>query len=85
MRSYRQDLTFDEVAAVLAYDPLTGVLTFRHASKRSPAGRPAGRRDKKGYLRTRIGFGEYKNHRLASIKEAKAMYANWKQSFAAAK
>lgn len=65
MRAYRRDLTFDEVAAVLAYDPLTGVLTFRHASKRSPAGRPAGRRDKKGYLRTRMGLGEYKNHRLA--------------------
>lgn len=65
MKKYRQDLTYAEVAAVLAYDPLTGVLTHLHATKRSPAGRPAGRLDTKGYYRTRIGTAEYKNHRLA--------------------
>ena len=65
MKKYRQDLSYEAVAAILAYDPLTGVLTFKHASRRSPAGRPAGRKDNKGYLRTRIGNAEYKNHRLA--------------------
>lgn len=65
MKQYRQDLSYEAVAAILAYDPSTGVLTFKHASRRSPAGRPAGRKDSKGYLRTRIGKAEYKNHRLA--------------------
>lgn len=65
MKKYRQDLSYEAVAAVLAYDPLTGVITFKHASRRSPAGRPAGRKDSKGYLRTRLGNAEYKNHRLA--------------------
>lgn len=76
MKKYRQDLTHAAVAAVLAYDPLTGQLTHIKASARSPAGRPAGRLDTKGYYRTRLFGAEYKNHRLAWLLYYGAWPAN---------
>jgi hypothetical protein len=65
MKQYRQDMTFAEVSAFLAYVPETGVLVHKHAAHNRPAGSPAGRRDTKGYLRIRLLGRDYKNHRLA--------------------
>lgn len=62
---YRNDLTYEEVAALLAYDPISGLLTHKVAAHNRPAGTVAGRLDVKGYLRVRILNREVKAHRLA--------------------
>lgn len=60
-------LTREEVAALLAYDPDTGV--FRWRADRGPvkAGDIAGRLDAKGYRDIRVKGTLYKAHRLAFL------------------
>lgn len=62
---YQSDFTAAQVAEVLAYSPLTGVLTYTRASKRRKVGQLAGRVDTKGYYRVRLFGREFKSHRLA--------------------
>lgn len=49
------------------YDPLTGIFTRRECRGRGAAGSVAGRPDKDGYLRVRIGRHYYSLHRLAFL------------------
>lgn len=60
-------LTFEEVRALLSYDPETGILRWKvRASNRVRAGDRAGSIDgREGYRRIRIGGRNYKEHRIA--------------------
>lgn len=62
---YQADFTAAQVAEVLAYNPLTGILTYARASNRRKVGQIAGRVDTKGYYRVRLFGREFKAHRLA--------------------
>lgn len=61
-------MTYEDAAAILSYDPETGVLRYRKAGgrwNRLPAGRPAGTPDARGYLVVNLpGVGQFKVHRI---------------------
>lgn len=60
------DLSFEEVDALLAYDPGTGVLTWRvDRGRLAKAGSAAGAVNSHGYLNLKVHGKNYKAHRLA--------------------
>jgi hypothetical protein len=64
-KQYIVDVTAAQVAAVLSYDPLTGLFTHLVAAHCREQGSLAGRVDSKGYYRIRLFGYELKSHRLA--------------------
>lgn len=62
----RNDITFEQVAELLAYDAGTGRLTWRkRVSRRYGAGDIAGSPNSTGHLHVQIKRRKYKAHRLA--------------------
>jgi len=58
-------LGFHELSDLLAYEPETGVVTWKKTRRGNPAGRPAGTIDSDGYLRLRTRGHAYAIHRIA--------------------
>jgi hypothetical protein len=65
MKQYNTKVSREEVAALLAYDPQTGLFTHKVNSHKRKAGTVTGRLDTKGYVRIRLLGYELKAHRLA--------------------
>lgn len=57
-------MTAELVRQLLAYDPDTGVLTWRVHRGRATAGSIAGSKDEKGYIRVDIDGVRYRAHRV---------------------
>lgn len=65
MKKYNTDASREEVAALLDYDPVTGLFTHKVNGHKRKAGDVTGRLDTKGYIRIRLLGYEFKAHRLA--------------------
>ena len=65
MKQYNTDVSREEVAALLNYDPQTGLFTHKVNGHKRKAGATTGRLDVKGYVRIRLLGYEFKAHRLA--------------------
>jgi hypothetical protein len=65
MKQYNTRVSREEVAALLNYDPQTGLLTHKVNGHKRKAGDVTGRLDTKGYVRIRLLGYEFKAHRLA--------------------
>jgi hypothetical protein len=65
MKKYTTDVSREEVAALLNYDPQTGLFTHKVNGHKRKAGAATGRLDVKGYVRIRLLGYEFKAHRLA--------------------
>lgn len=65
MKKYNTNVSREEVAALLNYDPQTGVFTHKVNGHKRKAGDVTGRLDNKGYVRIRLLGYEFKAHRLA--------------------
>jgi hypothetical protein len=65
MKQYNTNASREEVAALLAYDPQTGLFTHKVNGHKRKAGAVTGRLDTKGYVRIRLLGYEFKAHRLA--------------------
>jgi len=65
MKQYSTKVSLQEAAALLRYDPQTGLLTHKVSGHKRSAGAVAGRLDTKGYVRVRLLGHEFKAHRLA--------------------
>jgi len=65
MKQYNTKVSREEVAALLAYDPQTGLFTHKVNGHKRSAGAVTGRIDTKGYVRIRLLGYEFKAHRLA--------------------
>lgn len=65
MKSYNTKASYEEVAALLTYDPETGLLRHKANGHKRKAGDVVGRLDTKGYVRVRLLGYEFKAHRLA--------------------
>jgi hypothetical protein len=65
MKQYNTKVSREEVAALLAYDPQTGLFTHKVNGHKRKAGAVTGRLDTKGYVRIRLLGYEFKAHRLA--------------------
>jgi hypothetical protein len=65
MKQYNTDVSREEVAALLSYDPQTGLFTHKVNGHKRKAGATTGRLDVKGYVRIRLLGYEFKAHRLA--------------------
>jgi hypothetical protein len=65
MKNYNTKVSHDEVAALLTYDPKTGLLRHKVNGHKRKAGDAVGRLDTKGYVRVRLLGYEFKAHRLA--------------------
>jgi hypothetical protein len=65
MKQYNTKASREEVAALLAYDPQTGLFTHKVNGHKRKAGAVTGRLDTKGYVRIRLLGYEFKAHRLA--------------------
>lgn len=73
MKSYNTKVSHDEVAALLTYDPKTGLLRHKVNGHKRKAGDAVGRLDTKGYVRVRLLGYEFKAHRLAWL----LTYGDW--------
>ena len=73
MKQYNTKISREEVAALLSYDPQTGLLTHKVNGHRREAGAVTGRLDTKGYVRIRLLGYEFKAHRLAWL----LTYGTW--------
>lgn len=58
-------VSFREIADLLRYDPVTGLLYWRGGPRRRPDGTPAGSLNADGYLRVTVKYKRYPAHRLA--------------------
>jgi hypothetical protein len=58
-------LTAERLRELLAYDPETGVFSWRVNRPRAAQGAPAGTADGRGYIRIGVDGGIYRAHRLA--------------------
>ena len=65
MKQYNTNVSREEVAALLSYDPQTGLFTHKVDGHKRKAGAVTGRLDTKGYVRIRLLGYEFKAHRLA--------------------
>jgi hypothetical protein len=65
MKQYNNRVSREEVAALLAYDPQTGLFTHKVNGHKRRARAVTGRLDTKGYVRIRLLGYEFKAHRLA--------------------
>ena len=65
MKQYNTNVSREEVAAFLSYDPQTGLFTHKVNGHKRRAGAVTGRLDTKGYVRIRLLGYEFKAHRLA--------------------
>lgn len=65
MKQYNTNVSREEVAALLNYDPQTGLFTHKVNGHKRKAGEVTGRLDNKGYVRIRLLGYEFKAHRLA--------------------
>ncbi len=65
MKKYNTKVSHDEVAALLTYEPETGLLRHKVDGHKRKAGDAVGRLDTKGYVRVRLLGYEFKAHRLA--------------------
>ena len=68
-----QSVTAERARELLAYDPETGILTWRTRRGRVPAGLATGCYDRDGYLDTKVDYKKYRNHRLAWL----IYYGEW--------
>jgi hypothetical protein len=73
MKKYNHKVSREQVAALLCYDPVSGVITHRVDGHRRKAGQAVGRLDTKGYLRVRLLGCELKAHRIAWL----LTYGEW--------
>ena len=73
MSSPKDDLTFEQVDALLSYDPDTGLLSWRLRRGSKSAGGVAGFIEAKGYLAVGIYGRAYKAHRIAWL----LFYGEW--------
>jgi hypothetical protein len=73
MKTYNTDVSREEVAALLSYDPQTGLFTHKVNGHKRKAGAVTGRLDNKGYVRIRLLGYELKAHRLAWL----LTYGTW--------
>lgn len=76
MKKYSNAVSREQVAALLCYDPATGLFTHRVDGHRRKAGYVTGRLDSKGYVRIRLLGHEFKAHRLAWL----LVYGDWPQA-----
>jgi hypothetical protein len=61
-------LTFDDVDALLTYDPGTGVFRWKiYRNQLAKLGSVAGSKDRGGYMQIRINGVKYLSHRLAHL------------------
>ena len=65
MKNYNINASREEVAALLNYDPVTGLFTHKVNGHKRKAGNVTGRLDIQGYIRIRLLGYEFKAHRLA--------------------
>jgi len=68
-----KQLTYEAVAALLNYDPLSGVLTWGVTRGGKAAGRRAGVLEKSGYRKVTINGRHYLEHRVAWLLQ----YGRW--------
>lgn len=73
MKQYNTKASREEVAALLAYDPQTGLFTHKVNGHKRKTGEVTGRLDTKGYVRIRLLGYEFKAHRLAWL----LTYGTW--------
>lgn len=73
MKQYNTNVSREEVAALLNYDPQTGLFTHKVNGHKRKAGEVTGRLDTKGYVRIRLLGYEFKAHRLAWL----LTYGTW--------
>jgi hypothetical protein len=73
MKHYNTNVSREEVAALLNYDPQTGLFTHKVSGHKRKAGAVTGRLDTKGYVRVRLLGYEFKAHRLAWL----LTYGTW--------
>lgn len=73
MKQYNINVSCAEVAALLNYDPQTGLFTHKVDGHKRKAGTVTGRLDTKGYVRIRLLGYEFKAHRLAWL----LTYGTW--------
>lgn len=73
MKHYNTNVSCEEVAALLSYDPQTGLFTHKVDGHKRKAGEVTGRLDNKGYVRIRLLGYEFKAHRLAWL----LTYGTW--------
>lgn len=73
MKQYNTNVSRAEVAALLNYDPQTGLFTHKVDGHKRKAGTVTGRLDTKGYVRIRLLGYEFKAHRLAWL----LTYGTW--------
>ncbi len=73
MKHYNTNVSREEVAALLNYDPQTGLFTHKVDGHKRKAGAVTGRLDNKGYVRIRLLGYEFKAHRLAWL----LTYGTW--------
>jgi hypothetical protein len=76
MKSYNTKASYEEVSALLTYDPETGLLRHKVNGHKRKAGDVVGRLDAKGYVRVRLLGYEFKAHRLAWLMTYKVWPEN---------
>lgn len=77
-RELHRDVTVEELRHALAYDPETGVFTWKNPkSSRVRVGDAAGYYGSDGYLRIRVGYTKYVAHRLAFLY----VHGRWPKQF----
>ncbi len=68
-----QPLTAERARELLAYDPATGIITWKNCRGRVKAGLATGGYGIDGYLATKVDYKKYRNHQLAWL----IYYGEW--------